>query len=65
LGIPGIGLGLAIAKRATAAIGAALTFESKRDVGTQAIISIAIISELCIERDQKNSSTKKECHETV
>ena len=65
LGIPGIGLGLAIAKRATAVMGAVLTFESKRDVGTQAIISIAIISELSIERDQKNSSTKKECHETI
>jgi hypothetical protein len=46
-------------------MGAVLTFESKRDIGTQAIISIAVISELSIQRDHKNFSTEKECHETV
>ncbi len=65
LGIPGIGLGLAIAKRATTAIGAALTFESKRDVGTKAIISIAVISELPEVLKKENSLTKEECHEAV
>lgn len=65
LGIPGIGLGLAIAKRATAAIGAALTFESKRDVGTQVIISIAVVSELSGDLNKENSLTKGECHESV
>ncbi|MBJ7497823.1 MAG: HAMP domain-containing histidine kinase [Gemmataceae bacterium] len=65
LGIPGIGLGLAIAKRATTAIGAALTFESKRDVGTQAIISIAVVSDLPEVLKKENSLTKEECHEAV
>ena len=65
LGIPGIGLGLAIAKRATAAIGADLTFESKRDVGTKVMISISVISELPEVFKKENSLTKKECHETV
>jgi len=58
-------LGLAIAKRATTAIGAALTFENKRDVGTQAIISIAVISDLPEVLKKENSSTKKEYHEAV
>ena len=65
LGIPGIGLGLAIAKRATAAMGAVLTFESKRDIGTQAIISIAVISELPEVLKKEHSLTKEECHEAV
>ena len=65
LGIPGIGLGLAIAKRATAAMGAVLTFESKRNIGTQAIISIAVISELPEVLKKEHSLTKEECHEAV
>ncbi|MCY2972191.1 MAG: HAMP domain-containing sensor histidine kinase [Planctomycetota bacterium] len=65
LGIPGIGLGLAIAKRATAAIGADVTFESKRDVGTKVTISIAVISELPEVFKNENSLTKEECHEAV
>jgi signal transduction histidine kinase len=65
LGIPGIGLGLAIAKRATTAIGAALTFESKRDVGTKVKISISVVSELPEVLIKEISLTKEECHEAV
>lgn len=65
LGIPGIGLGLAIAKRATTAIGADLTFESKREVGTKVTISIAVISELSGDLNKEYFLTKEECHESV